>query len=132
MLPAAGLTGRREFVVERERDGLEPLIYTTVEKLHEDYKNDTRKSASNLRTKGHSNILILVTPQLLKLAVSSSLNKLLAPIQEAYHASPEWQAISLKAYPPPPKKEKKVKQKGTQHPGFKAENIKDLSIKDTP
>lgn len=40
LLPAAGLRGKREFVVERERDGLEPLIYSTVEQMHEDYRND--------------------------------------------------------------------------------------------
>jgi tyrosyl-tRNA synthetase len=51
----------------------------------------------------------LVTPQILKSAVAAALNILLAPIQEAYHASPEWQKIALKAYPPPAKKEKKVK-----------------------
>jgi len=56
--------------------------------------------------------------------VSAALNKLLAPIQESYHASSEWQEIALKAYPPPAKKEKKVKQKGTQHPKLKNENIK--------
>ena len=67
----------------------------------------------------------LVTPQILKSAVAAALNKLLAPIQDAYHASPEWQDIALKAYPPPPKKEKKVKEKGTQHPKFKNLDIKD-------
>jgi tyrosyl-tRNA synthetase len=43
LLPAAALSGRREFRVDRERDGLEPLIYTNIEKVHEDYKNDIRK-----------------------------------------------------------------------------------------
>ena len=45
LLPAAALSGHREFRVDRDRDGLEPLIYTSVEKLHEDYRNDTRKLA---------------------------------------------------------------------------------------
>jgi len=40
LLPAAGLRGKREFRVERERDGLEPLVYTTIAQMHEDYKND--------------------------------------------------------------------------------------------
>jgi tyrosyl-tRNA synthetase len=49
------------------------------------------------------------------------LNELLAPIQAAYQASSEWQEIALKAYPPVvvPKKEKKVKDKGSRHPGQK-------------
>ncbi|RDL30670.1 Tyrosine--tRNA ligase [Venustampulla echinocandica] len=113
LLPAADLSGSREFRVDRDRDGLEPLIYTSVDKLHEDYKND------------------ILTPQILKSAVSAALNKLLAPIQEAYHASPEWQEIALKAYPPPAKKEKKVKNKGTQHPKSKNENIKSSDSKET-
>ena len=58
-----------------------------------------------------------MTPQLLKPAVSKELNALLAPIQEAFQASKEWQDIAEKAYPPPPKKEKKVKNKGTRYPG---------------
>jgi tyrosyl-tRNA synthetase len=41
------------------------------------------------------------------------------PIQAAYQASPEWQEITLKAYPPPvvEKKQKKVKDRGTRFPG---------------
>ena len=42
LLPAAALSGCREFRVNRDRDGLEPLIYTSIEKVH-DYKNDIRK-----------------------------------------------------------------------------------------
>jgi tyrosyl-tRNA synthetase len=44
--------------------------------------------------------------------VAAALNKLLAPIQEAYHASPEWQEIALKAYPLPPKEEEKSQKCG--------------------
>lgn len=40
LLPAADLRGKREFIVERERDGLEPLVYTEIAKMHEDYRND--------------------------------------------------------------------------------------------
>lgn len=80
-------------------------------------------SFATLLTKVYPDSCSLVTPQLLKSAVAAALNMLLAPIQEAYHASPEWQEIALKAYPPPAKKEKKVKQKGTQHPRLKNENI---------
>ena len=55
----------------------------------------------------------------MKPAVAEALNKLLAPIQAAYQASPEWKEIGLKAYPPPvvAKKVKKVKDKGSRHPG---------------
>jgi tyrosyl-tRNA synthetase len=60
-----------------------------------------------------------LTPQLLKPAVAKALNELLAPIQAAFQSSSEWQEIALKAYPPPPKKEKKVKDKGSRHPGSK-------------
>ncbi len=60
-----------------------------------------------------------LTPQLLKPAVSEALLALMAPIQVAYQASKEWQEVALKAYPPPPKKEKKVKDKGSRHPGTK-------------
>lgn len=43
----------------------------------------------------------------------------MAPIQEAYQSSPEWQEITLKAYPPPvvQKTQKKVKDKGSRYPG---------------
>ena len=57
-----------------------------------------------------------LTPQLIKPAIARELNALLAPIQEAFQASKEWQEIAEKAYPPPPKKEKKVKNKGTRYP----------------
>lgn len=71
----------------------------------------------------HSNADFLqkLTPQLLKPAVSKGLNALLAPIQEAYQASETWQEIATRAYQPPPKKEKKVKNRGTRFPGTKDE-----------
>ena len=42
----------------------------------------------------------------------------MAPIQEDYRTSPEWQEITAKSYPEPvaPKKEKKVKDKGSRYP----------------
>ncbi|KAL4868247.1 hypothetical protein BDV12DRAFT_105481 [Aspergillus spectabilis] len=103
LLPAAGLKGNKEFRVER-RDQ-EPLVYTDIKQLHEDYKND------------------ILTPQLLKPAVASGLVSLMAPIQAAYEASTEWQDITLKAYPPveAPKKQKKVKDKGSRYPGAQKE-----------
>lgn len=40
LLPAARLRGTGEFRVDRERDGLETLVYTDIAKIREDYKND--------------------------------------------------------------------------------------------
>jgi tyrosyl-tRNA synthetase len=99
LLPAAALKGNKEFRVERRDE--EPLIYTDIKQLCEDYKND------------------ILTPQLLKPAVAAGLISLMTPIQEAYQASPDWQAITTKAYPPPvvEKKQKKVKDKGSRYPG---------------
>lgn len=58
LLPAAALNGTREFIVERERDGLEPLVYTSVEKLHEDYRADIRKFHSLLFSRSFMLILL--------------------------------------------------------------------------
>lgn len=38
LLPAADLKGKKEFRVERRDE--EPLIYTDIKQLEEDYKND--------------------------------------------------------------------------------------------
>jgi tyrosyl-tRNA synthetase len=99
LLPAAALNGRREFRVQRDRDGLEPLVYSSINQMHNDYRND------------------ILTPQLLKHAVAKSLIELMEPIQAAYQASSEWKEITLKAYPPVQKKEKKIKDKGSRYPG---------------
>jgi tyrosyl-tRNA synthetase len=48
LLPAATLKGKREFVVERTRDNLEPLVYTSIEKIHEDYKSDVVRLPSSI------------------------------------------------------------------------------------
>ena len=60
-----------------------------------------------------------MTPQLLKSGVTTALWQLVEPIQKEFLASPEWQEIERKAYPPPEvkKKEKKVKDKGNRYPG---------------
>ncbi|EEA19658.1 Tyrosine--tRNA ligase cytoplasmic [Talaromyces marneffei ATCC 18224] len=97
LLPAAALAGKKEFRVERRDE--EPLIYTDIQQIKDDYTKD------------------ILTPQLIKPAAADALIRLMAPINKAYEASPEWQEINLKAYPPPPKKEKKVKNKGTRYPG---------------
>lgn len=38
LLPAAALRGKKEFVVERRDE--EPLVYTGIEQMHEDWRND--------------------------------------------------------------------------------------------
>jgi tyrosyl-tRNA synthetase len=103
LLPASYLKyGEPKFVVER-RDA-EPLVYTEISQMREDYVKD------------------VLAPQDLKPAVTAALNELLAPVQAEFQANPAWQEIETKAYPPPPaekKKEKKKKDKGTFHPGAK-------------
>lgn len=106
LLPAARLRGGPDggaFVVDRSRDGLPDLAYTTVEQLHEDYRRD------------------VLTPQALKPAVSRALNELLAPVRDEYAASPDWQELVERAYPPEVKvvKDKKKKDRGTMFPGAK-------------
>ena len=64
-----------------------------------------------------------LSPQILKPAVAEAIIELTAPIRAAYEASPEWQEVTLKAYPPPApkqKKDKKQKDKGSRHPGAAA------------
>lgn len=99
LLPAAELkTGSRTFTVDRSRDSLEPLVYSDIKAMHADYQND------------------VLTPQLLKPAVSQAIVDLTAHIRDSFNASKEWQDIAAQAYPPPKKKEKKVKDKGTHYP----------------
>ncbi|CAO2654458.1 Nn.00g111910.m01.CDS01 [Neocucurbitaria sp. VM-36] len=105
LLPAGHLIhGEPKFIVPR-RDA-EPLVYTTIKQMQDDYIND------------------ILIPQDLKPAVTEALNKLLEPVQAEFQASKEWREIETMAYPPPPpekKKEKKKKDKGTFHPGRKVE-----------
>lgn len=100
LLPASNLiTGTPLFKVERRDE--EPLEYSEISKIREDYRND------------------VLTPQLLKSGVVEALNNLLAPIQKEFQESTAWQELVDKAYPPPVKVEKvkKVKNKGTGRPG---------------
>lgn len=103
LLPAARLRGQPGFVVDRSRDNLPELVYTNVEKMHDDYRND------------------VLTPQILKPAVSKALNDLMTPIREQLSNSPDFQELLEKAYPPEVKvvKEKKKKDRGTMFPGSK-------------
>ncbi|KAK3328238.1 tyrosyl-tRNA synthetase [Cercophora scortea] len=99
LLPVAEFQGRH-FTVDRERDGLEPLVYKDAAQMRADYEAD------------------VLSPQLLKPAISKALNELMAPIQAAFQTSKEWQEVTLKAYPVEDKKKKvkKVKDKGTRYP----------------
>lgn len=101
LLPASALKNNGEPRFEVERRDEPPLVYRDIQKLEADYVND------------------VLSPQLLKPAVAEALIELLAPIQKAFQESKEWQEIEKKAYPPPEekKKVKKVKDKGTFHPG---------------
>jgi tyrosyl-tRNA synthetase len=102
LLPAGHLIhGEPKFLVKRREQ--EPLTYTNILQMQEDYRND------------------VLTPQDLKPAVTEALNALLEPVQKEFQANAQWKEVGLKAYPPPPvvKKEKKVKNKGTFHPKAK-------------
>lgn len=84
----------------REGEG-EPLVYHDIESLKADYRSDK------------------LTPQLLKAGAADALVELLAPIQQEFQSSTEWQEIEKKAYPPaePAKKKKQPKDKGSRYPG---------------
>ncbi|KAL8831539.1 MAG: hypothetical protein Q9191_000817 [Dirinaria sp. TL-2023a] len=114
LLPVSGLinNGEPRFVVERRpkktddgEEPQEPLTYTSIQQMKSDYASD------------------VLTPQLLKPAVTAALMDLLAPIQAEFRASKEWQDVEQKAYPPAPSEKKKVKKpkdKGSRHPGVQA------------
>lgn len=87
----------------------EPLVYTDIKQMHEDYKND------------------ILSPQLLKPAITEAPIFLLEPIQAEFQASEEWQEIEKKAHSPPPVEEKKKqwKDNGSRYPdGAAAKNAK--------
>ena len=104
LLPVSALRSRDgtpSFEVEQREGEKEPVIYSDMSTLKEDYKADR------------------LTPQLLKGAVTKALVDLLRPIQAEFLASPEWQEVERKAYPPaePTKKKKTPKDKGSRYPG---------------
>ncbi|PGH13019.1 tyrosine-tRNA ligase [Polytolypa hystricis UAMH7299] len=115
LLPSSALEnaeGKSKFVVDRSAEEGGPLVYENIDALKADYQADT------------------LTPQLLKSAVTTALNGLLAPIQAAFQANTAWQEIEKKAYPPPPgpeKKKKKVKDKGSKYPGAGATAAKEVA-----
>lgn len=104
LLPISSLRdpdGQGTFTCDRREGEGEPLVYHDIETLKADYRSDK------------------LTPQLLKAGASAALVDLLAPIQEEFQSSQEWQDIEKKAYPPaePVKKKKQPKDKGSRHPG---------------
>ena len=107
LLPASALKNQSspKFTVERKPKAdeapLDPLIYTSVDKVKSDYASD------------------VLTPQFLKAAATAALLELLAPIQAEYQASKEWQEVAELAYPElvEKKKKKEKKDKGSKHPG---------------
>ena len=96
LLPFVNLsaTAKGDFTVERHEG--EPLVYTDIAKLKSDFEAD------------------ILTPQLLKPAVTKALNAMLAPIQAEFLASKAWQELEARAYPveKKPEKFKKEKKKG--------------------
>lgn len=70
--------------------------------------------------------------------MTQGLIDIMTPIQADFQASEEWQEVTLKAYPPPAKKEKKVKNRGTRFPGAKGDaqqdgvtkKVEELSVAD--
>lgn len=110
LLPASALQrrdGEALFEVEQADDETEPVAYSNITTLKEDYKADK------------------LTPQLLKRSVTKALIALLAPIQEEFKASAAWQEIERKAYPvpEPAKKKKNPKDKGSRYPGAVKANL---------
>ncbi|KAJ9659031.1 Tyrosine--tRNA ligase cytoplasmic [Coniosporium apollinis] len=100
LLPASALQGGEGKFVVKRRDA-EPLVYTNIKQIQEDYRKD------------------ILIPQDLKAAVTDALIVLLESVQKDFQASPEWQEVEKKAYPPaePEKKKKQKKDKGSKYPG---------------
>ncbi|KAI1774023.1 tyrosine tRNA ligase [Hypoxylon cercidicola] len=92
--------GKPHFTVERRDE--EPLVYDDIEKLKADFEAD------------------ILTPQLLKTALTKALNELLDPIRNEYAASEEWQKVTELAYPPEEKQQKAKKQKKEVDPAKRA------------
>ncbi|MCJ1253548.1 hypothetical protein MMC24_001360 [Lignoscripta atroalba] len=119
LLPVSGLKngGKGKFLVEKREGEGDPVTYEDIEPLKDDYKAD--RVGLTVLPEDEFVEGVYLTPQLLKSGVTSALLALLEPIQADFQASPEWQEIEKKAYPPPEtkKKEKKVKDKGSKHPG---------------
>ncbi|CAM9023148.1 unnamed protein product [Wickerhamomyces anomalus] len=106
--------GQFEFPIDRPEKFGGSITYTSFEQLVNDYKEEK------------------LAPPDLKTGVADAINVLLAPIREDFKNDPEFQEAQTKGYPAPvpeKKKVKKVKDKGSRHPGAikKAEAAGDAS-----
>lgn len=97
-----GVEGEFDFFIDRKEQYGGPVRYTSLDALRADFAAQK------------------IAPVDLKDGVTDRINDLLAPIREAFDSSPEFQDASDKGYPveaPKEKKVKKVKNKGSRHPG---------------
>ncbi|KAF5671406.1 tyrosyl-trna synthetase [Fusarium heterosporum] len=72
--------GKPRFVIEQS-NGV-PLVYEDIRMLEKDFEQD------------------VVTPQMIKAALTKTLYQLLEPIRRDFRASEEWQRVSALGYPP--------------------------------
>lgn len=106
--------GKFQFFIDRPEKYGGPITYNTYKELEDAFKNEQ------------------LSPVDLKSGVADAINVLLAPIIEEYSANKEFQEAETKGYPPPapePKKNKKVKNRGSKYPG--AKEVKVEATKDT-
>ncbi|KAI5810597.1 tRNA synthetases class I-domain-containing protein [Pyronema omphalodes] len=101
LLPIAALAGEQTFHVPRPEKYGGPVDFKDIESLKKAYAAEE------------------LSPKDLKDGVVAALNKLLAPIQEEFNSSKEFQEIEKLAYPPEvkAKKEKAPKKIGNQYKG---------------
>lgn len=101
LLPASALknAGAPRFVVAR-REG-EPLIYSDIAQMRKDYEAD------------------VLSPQILKPAVTDALLEILQPIRAAFEDSKDWQEIEQRAYLRPRRLRRKRRRRRTWGPGFR-------------
>lgn len=94
--------GSFEFPIDRPEKFGGPITYHSFDELVNDYKEEK------------------LAPPDLKTGVADAINVLLAPIREDFANDPLFQEAQAKGYPAPVKQEKKVKKvkdKGSRHPG---------------
>jgi hypothetical protein len=60
--PVAALRGR-QFMVDRSRDGLEPLVYSSIEQMHKDYKMDLLVCSCTLKMMNANTFLDSSAPE---------------------------------------------------------------------
>lgn len=97
--------GTFSFFVDRPEKYGGPITYDLLDTLRSDFAAEK------------------LSPVDLKAGVADSINELLAPIRAAFESNKDFQEACANGYPveaPKEKKVKKVKNKGTHHPGNKA------------